>query len=88
MKINTDFILRELAGETILVPTGKTAQNFNGMLCLSETAAFIWKILPDTDGAEAVVRAVLDEYEVDEETARKDVEAFFVMAKENDLILS
>ena len=41
MKTNPDYILRELAGETILVPTGAASQKLNGMLCLTETAAYM-----------------------------------------------
>ena len=42
MKIVKEFILREIAGETILVPTGTAAQEFNGMLSMTDTARFIW----------------------------------------------
>ena len=43
MKRNTNFILREIAGENILVATGEAAQIFNGMITLNEVASFIWK---------------------------------------------
>ena len=87
MKTNPDYILRELAGETILVPTGAASQKLNGTLCLTETAAFIWKILPEAEDEEAVVQALMDEYEVDEETVRRDVKAFFEMAGKYELVL-
>lgn len=38
---NEDYILREIAGETILVPTGASADHFNGMLTLNETSRFL-----------------------------------------------
>ena len=41
MKINKDFMIRDIAGETILVPTGEISHNFNGMITLNEVAAFI-----------------------------------------------
>ena len=34
MKRNTDFMLREIAGEVVLVPTGQATQNFNGMITI------------------------------------------------------
>ena len=49
MKRNTDFMLRDIAGEVILVPTGAATQQFNGMITLNEVAAFIWKNLNEKD---------------------------------------
>ena len=43
MKTNSEFILREIAGEAVLIPTGEASQNLNGMIHLTETGAFIWK---------------------------------------------
>ena len=43
MKIVKEFILREIAGECVLVPTGATSQEFNGMITISDTAKFIWE---------------------------------------------
>ena len=48
MKRNTDFMLRDIAGEVILVPTGAATQQFNGMLTFNEVAAIIWKNLDDS----------------------------------------
>ena len=48
MKRNTNFILREIAGENILVATGKAAQVFNGMITLNEVASFIWSNIDAT----------------------------------------
>ena len=42
MKKNKSFISRTIAGETILVPSEETAHDFNGMISLTDTAAFIW----------------------------------------------
>lgn len=39
MKRNTDFMLRDIAGEVILVPTGAATQQFNGMITLNEETA-------------------------------------------------
>ncbi|WP_455543007.1 hypothetical protein [Intestinibacter sp.] len=42
MKRNQDFILRNIAGEYIMVATGDATQAFNGMITLNDVAAFIW----------------------------------------------
>ena len=82
MKRNTDFMLRDIAGEVILVPTGAATQQFNGMITLNEVAAFIWK-----KSKEELVDKIMDEFEVDEETARTDVEGFVGALYEHGLVL-
>ena len=76
MKIVKEFILREIAGECVLVPTGATSQEFNGMITISDTAKFIWENIEKVDSLEEMIRMVLDTYEIDEETARRDTIAF------------
>lgn len=76
MKIIKKFILREIAGECVLVPTGATSQEFNGMITMSETAKFIWENLEQVDSLEEMVQLILDNYEIDEKTAKKDAVAF------------
>lgn len=71
MKIVKEFILREIAGECVLVPTGATSQEFNGMITISDTAKFIWENIEKVDSLEEMIRMVLDTYEIDEETARR-----------------
>ena len=83
MKRNTDFMLRDIAGEVILVPT----QQFNGMITLNEVAAFIWKNLDESKSKEELVDKIMDEFEVDEETARTDVEGFVGALYEHGLVL-
>lgn len=63
MKIVKEFILREIAGECVLVPTGATSQEFNGMITISDTAKFIWENIEKADSLEEMIRMVLDTYE-------------------------
>ena len=76
MKIIKEFILREIAGEIILVPTGETTQQFNGLITLSDTARFIWENIERADSFEDLVKMMLEEYEIDEETAKRDAYNF------------
>lgn len=73
MKIVKEFIARKIAGEHVLVPTGATAEEFNGMLTMTETAAFIWENLEKVDSLEEMLDLVMEAYDVDRETAQKDV---------------
>ena len=76
MKIIKEFILRDIAGECVLVPTGITTQEFNGLITMSDTAKFIWENLEKVDSFDELIQLMLDEYEIDEETAGKDAHAF------------
>lgn len=76
MKINGEFVLRAIAGETILIPVNAAAQSMNGMAVLNEVGARLWELLPQAKDAEELVSAILNEYAVDEETARTDVNEF------------
>ena len=76
MKTNSEFILREIAGEAVLIPTGSASQNLNGMFRLTETGVFIWKQVDTAADLEEITSRIISEFEVDEETARRDVRGF------------
>lgn len=76
MKTNKDYILRSIAGESILIPTGTAAAQFNGMVNLSEVGAFVWQNLDSCADLDTLVRMVVSAYDVDETTARADVQRF------------
>lgn len=76
MKIVKDFILREIAGENVLIPTGRTAQEFNGLITLSETAKFIWENIERVDSLEQMIAEIYDHFDADIETIQKDAIEF------------
>lgn len=85
MKLKDGFILREVAGSNVVVPTG-TDLNLNGMIALNDTGKTLWLQL--TDGAEMddLVAALLNEYDVDETTARAGAEAFVTKLREHGFL--
>lgn len=76
MEIKKELIKREIAGDCILVPVGKTVYENNGLFVLNELAAYIWDILPDVSTEEEIVDAVVGEYDVDRENAVRDAAEF------------
>ena len=70
MKVKDGFILRTIAGSHIIVPVGSASVDFNGMISLNDSAAFLWKQIEKGAEIEDLVKALLNEYEVDEDTAR------------------
>ncbi len=75
MKRSPNFLLREVAGTLVIVPVGEAAAKFKGMITLNATSAYLWEILETQQTKESLVKALTDRYEVDEETASKDVDA-------------
>ena len=84
MKIKEGYVLKTVAGNHIVVPVGRL--DFNGMIALNETGVVIWNAL--LKGAEEtdLVAALRAEYDVEEETAKKDVARFLEKMKEADLL--
>ena len=76
MKVSKNFILREIAGEFMLVPVGTAAAGFNGLITMNEIGQFIFKALREEQTEDALVEKILGEYEIDQETARRDLEDF------------
>ena len=74
MKRNKNFILRKIAGESIIVPTGEAAKKFNGLFSPNRVATFVWEHIDEVADTEEMIRLVLEHFDVDEETARTDVE--------------
>lgn len=75
MKIKKGFILRTVCGENVIVGEGLDAINFGRMLCLNETAAWLWKQAQQAGDftAENLAQALCSEYEVSPEQALNDV---------------
>ncbi|MBQ7871772.1 MAG: PqqD family protein [Oscillospiraceae bacterium] len=86
MKIKKELVTREIGGDTILVPVGKTVLDANGLFALNELGAFIWERLPQAASAEDITRAILEEYEVSEADAARDVAEFLHRLQEMDII--
>ena len=87
MKTNPEFIARDIAGELVLVPVGTAAKNYGGLVTCNEVGAFIWKKLEIGMSMDELVCAILDEFEIDESTARKDAEEFVEKLKNINAVI-
>ena len=86
MNVKREFVLREIAGDLLLVPTGKTALDLNGMMTLNDVGADIWKMLPEVRDEEEIVQRLLQEYDAPAEQIRPDVTAFLDKLRELGII--
>jgi hypothetical protein len=85
MKLKDGFMLREIAGTWIVVPIGQRVVEFNGLMTLSESGAFLWKKLEKGADKEELIDAVLAEYDIDRNTADGDVAEFIALISEKGL---
>lgn len=87
MKIKNGFMLRSVSDAYVVIPVGEAGENFSGIITLNETGAFLWEKLgggmPDE---ESLVSALLEEYDVTAEQAKKDVSAFVKKLDEADIL--
>ncbi len=73
IKIKSGYLLREVANSYIVVAVGQRAKQFNGVIKLNSTGAFVFEKLVDGATIDELVLAFTSEYDVDENTAREDV---------------
>lgn len=87
MKIDKDFTIQKVGNSFVAVPVGETSKNFHGMVRLNATGAFLWGKLTEAEQTEeSLVAALLEEYEVDEATARDDVQKLIASLKEGKIL--
>ena len=73
MKIKEGFILRKICGEYVVVGEGLSQVNFNKMLSLNASAAYLWEQFQGKDfTVEDMAAALMERYEVDKERAYQD----------------
>lgn len=75
MKTKNGFVLRNVCGENIIVAEGMENIDFTKIISMNESSAFLWKNVEGKDFSNETLRDLLvEEYEVDADTALKDAE--------------
>ena len=74
MKIKNGFAKRK-----IVVPVGRATNDFNVMITLNDSGSFFWDCLTHETTIDEVVEKVISEYDIDTETAKRDIEKFIKM---------
>lgn len=69
MKRSKDFIKRKIGTQYVIVAVGAATKKFNGMISVNSTGSFIWDQLEQSMTMEELVDAILQNYEIDAETA-------------------
>ena len=61
-KANPDFLLREVAGEAVLIPIGEAGVFENSVISLNDTCSFLWKLFQEPRTEEEVIAEAKTEY--------------------------
>ena len=85
MKLKDGFILREVAGQIVVLPSGDDL-DLNMMITLNEVGKFIWQLLEQETDEETIVAAILKEYDVDKTTAEAAVAGFIKKLNEHGFL--
>lgn len=85
MKIKEGFLLRQIAGQTVVLPVGGDL-DLNMMITLNDTGAFLWKQLETEQDEAGLVAALLGEYDVDADTAKRCVAEFVKKLNDNGFL--
>lgn len=86
MKIKKEFFLKEVGGMSIVVATGREAGRFSGMINLNKTGEFIWKCLEQETNEKEILEKILEKYDVDEETAGRDLRCILQTLREQKIL--
>lgn len=76
MHRSEEFLLRQAAGLTVIVPVGPAAVRFPGMISVNATGEFLWNALAAEQTLDSLVDALTAEYAVEQEQAQRDVGTF------------
>ena len=74
MKVKNGFNLREVCGEHIIVAEGDENIDFSNIISMNESSAYLWEEVQKMDSftVDNLVELICSQYEIDEDTARKD----------------
>ncbi len=85
MKLKEGFILSEVGGQTVVIPTGEIV-DLKVVITLNDTGKFIWEHLSEETDMDTVVDALLGEYDVSRETAEAHVRSFVETLEKNGFL--
>ena len=87
MKIKSGFVLEKVGGAYLAVAVGSRTKDFNGLVRMNGTGAFLWELLSKNEMTkEELLQRVLSEYDVAQEQARGDIDAFEKTLRDNGIL--
>ncbi len=80
------YLLREIAGDNVLIARGNVALEVNGVYIFNETGALLWNALEQYTTAEALADALASSYNIDRDQASRDVNMYLEKMRNNNLL--
>lgn len=78
MKIKDGFVLRDVAGQAVVIAVGEASKAFHGMINLNATGRVIWQGVSDGLSEDEIADRMIKEFDVDAETAKRDVHSMIL----------
>lgn len=88
MRIKNGFVLREVAGQVMVIATGEASKDFHGMIKLNGTGKIIWEGLQENLSEEEIVSRLQNMYQVEREQAAADTRAFLNQMEEMGFLVN
>jgi len=88
MRQKKGLVLRDVCGEKVIIGEGLEAVDFGRLMCLNDTAAWLWEKASEMGefSVEGLAEALLEEFEVTKEQALQDVKDIVAKWEENGII--
>jgi hypothetical protein len=87
MRVAPGFIVRQIAGDTVAIPSGESAHRLSGLISLNESGKFLFEMLQTEQTESSLIHAMLENFEVDAITAKQDVVEFISILQECNLLV-
>lgn len=87
MKLKHEFTIRQIVGEYVLIPMGKSALAFSGMVTTNAVGGFICEQLAQETTKEELLKRICREFQIDAVTAEKDLEQFLGELRKANLLV-
>jgi len=85
-KVKDGYTVRQIAGTWVAVPAGATAAAAGKLVTLNETAVFLWNLLASGAELQELLEKVMEEYEIDRQSAEREIDKYLDLLRENSLL--
>lgn len=86
MRIFPGFLIREIADETVAIPSGEAARHLSGLVVINGCGRYLFELLQSERTVDELVDSLIEVYDVDAATARQDVLEFLDVLRKNDML--
>lgn len=88
MKLSENFVLKTVAGATVVMPVGEAVSKVNGMIKLNPTAKIIWEALEENKDLDGILDEMKKNFkDVDEATLKEDINYFLDKLRKYEILI-